>query len=285
MALSQMELLFGLPVFDPWQTFSRILYTSDPQVASPTKIVLTSEYGGKIVFTGSFTVTGGVVTDGTMTGFKVFANDTKVLVGSNYSTDAVALSAAIAEWQSFNPDPLYDLISDIPLKIIGSDDDDRIEGNDVSFKLIGRGGNDILEGGSGTGFLKGGKGNDWLSSGDGQETMSGGQGEDVFLFALSSLSPPTVIDKIKDFAPGEDLIALWPDPTAGLLPGFLLPEQFHKGTSATDAEQIIIYDKQTGRLFYDADGTGIEAQFQFAKLKAGTNLGADSFIVQELLAA
>ena len=160
MALSQMELLYGLPVFDPWQTFTRILYTSDPQVASSTKIVVTSEYGGKIVFTGSFTVTGGVVTGGTMTGFKVFANDTKVLVGSNYSTDAVALSAAIAEWQSFNAEPLYDLISEIPLKIVGSDDDDRIEGNDVSFKLIGRDGNDILEGGSGTGILKGGKGND-----------------------------------------------------------------------------------------------------------------------------
>jgi hypothetical protein len=285
MALSQMELLYGLPVFDPWQTFTRVLYTSDTQIASATRIVVPSEFGGKIVFTGSFTVTGGVVTGGTMTGFKVFANDTKVLVGSHYSTDAVALSEAITDWQGFDTEPLYDLISDIPLKIIGSDDDDHIEGNDVSFKLIGRGGNDILEGWTGTGFLKGGKGDDWLASGDGKETMSGGQGNDVFLFALSALDPPTVVDKIKDFTPGEDLIALWPDPTAGLLPGFLLPGQFHKGTSATDDEQIIIYDKHTGRLFFDVDGTGIESQFQFAKLKAGTKLSADSFIVQELLAA
>jgi Ca2+-binding RTX toxin-like protein len=285
MALSQMELLFGLPVFDPWQTFTRILYTSETQIASPTQIVVPSEYGGKIVFTGSFTVAGGVVTGGTMTGFKVFANDTKVLVGSNYSTDAVALSAAIDQWQLFNTEPLYDLISEIPLKIVGSDDDDHIEGNDVSFKLIGRGGNDVLEGESGTGFLKGGKGNDWLVSGDGQETMSGGKGDDVFLFQLSALSPPTAIDKIKDFVAGEDLISLWPDPDQGLLPGFLLPEQFHKGTSATTDAQIIIYDKQTGRLFYDVDGTGVEAQFQFAKLKAGPKLSADSFIVQELISA
>lgn len=285
MALSQMELLYGLPVFDPWQSFTRILYTSDPQVASPNKIVLTSEFGGKIVFTGTFTVTGGVVTGGTMTGFKVFANDTKVLVGSNYSTDAVALSAAITQWQAFNTEPLYDLISEIPLKIVGSDDDDHIEGNDVSFRLLGRDGNDILEGGSGTGVLKGGKGNDWLAAGDGQETMYGGQGDDVFLFALSALDPPTVVDKVKDFTPGEDLFALWPAPDAGLLPGFLLPEQFHKGTSATTDQQIIIYDKKTGRVFFDVDGIGIEAQFQFAKVKAGTKLTADDFIVQELLLA
>jgi hypothetical protein len=277
-----MKLLYGLPTFDAWDAFDRVLATSDTQVASSSQIVVPSEYGGgQVVFTGSFTVVGGIVTGGTMTGFQVFANQTKVIVGLNYSTDAVLLSDAINELQMGNWEPIYALISEIPIKIVGSDQDDYIWGNSVNYRIQGRGGNDILEGAMGTGTLKGGKGDDLLIASLGQETMSGGIGADVFLFdSLESTAP---VDKIKDFISGEDLISIRGDVNEGVLPGFLLATQFHKGTMATTADQRIIYDKKAGKLYYDGDGTGSEAQFQFAKITPGTKLSADSFIVQEFL--
>ena len=49
-------------------------------------------------------------------------------------------------------------------------------------------------------------------------------------------------------------------------PKTLTQDAFHIGKRAGDAEDRIIYDKGTGYLYYDPDGTGSAAQVRFAKL-------------------
>jgi Ca2+-binding RTX toxin-like protein len=49
---------------------------------------------------------------------------------------------------------------------------------------------------------------------------------------------------------------------------------------ARDASDRVIYETDTGKLFYDADGKGGAAKVHFATLNAGLNLtSADFFVV------
>ena len=101
MALPVVDLLFGFPVFDPTHNFFDAVYDGDFGTATPTRLPLVTTYGSKVVFTGDFTVDGaGVVTGGTVTGFKVFAGNTKVETGSGYDISITELIAAVADWQS-----------------------------------------------------------------------------------------------------------------------------------------------------------------------------------------
>jgi Ca2+-binding RTX toxin-like protein len=61
--------------------------------------------------------------------------------------------------------------------------------------------------------------------------------------------------------------------------GQLAADAFHLGSAAKDAEDRIIYHKATGGLFYDADGTGPEAQVQIAVLSNEAVLAASDFVV------
>ncbi len=45
--------------------------------------------------------------------------------------------------------------------------------------------------------------------------------------------------------------------------------QFTIGSSAADERDRFIYNKDTGALFFDSDGTGALEQMQFAKLATG----------------
>jgi hypothetical protein len=53
---------------------------------------------------------------------------------------------------------------------------------------------------------------------------------------------------------------------------------FRLGTAAGDANDRIIYDKATGNIYYDADGSGGGAKVLFAQVTAGTTLTNADFI-------
>ncbi len=118
---------------------------------------------------------------------------------------------------------------------------------------------------------KGGGKSGMIDTGDGNDLVVLGKKADTLLFA-SNLDAMTNVDTIKKFESGKDKIYLNLDIFTELSSGPLSPSQFHKGTAAADADDRIIYDKKSGSLYYDADGSGAAGQVKFADLGAGTKL-------------
>jgi len=107
-----------------------------------------------------------------------------------------------------------------------------------------------------------------------------GDKADKLLFG-SALDAATNVDTVKKFDSGKDAIYLDDEVFSTIAPGPLSSAAFHKGTSAADADDRIIYDKASGALYYDPDGTGALAQTQFAKLDGGPKLKASDFTIGE----
>ena len=160
-----------------------------------------------------------------------------------------------------------------------SDEDDQVRGFNGNDKIDGDGGNDVLDGGSGNDSLYGGSGadkligsggNDALSGGTGSDTLSGGGGADSFVFNTTPDS--SNIDRITDYNVAADTIRIDNAVFTGLSTGTLAASAFVKNTSgnAADGSDRIIYESDTGKLYFDRDGTGAAAKVHFATL--GTNL-------------
>jgi Ca2+-binding RTX toxin-like protein len=142
-----------------------------------------------------------------------------------------------------------------------------LSGNVLGNVITGLGGNDSFDGGAGNDVLHGGAGNDKLK---------GGAGADSFFFD-TPLDPATNVDRILDFAAADDTITLSRAVFAAIGAGTLTGGAFWAGTAAHDADDRIVYDNATGRIWYDADGNGAGAALLFAQVNAGTALSAADF--------
>lgn len=189
--------------------------------------------------------------------------DTALFLGT--ASAVVNLAVATAQNTGYG----LDLLSGIE-NLTSGDGADRLTGN----ALV-----NVLSAGLGDDSLDGAAGNDVLSGGDGADRLTGGAGVDVFVFdtALSA----TNIDRITDFVVVDDNIRLENDVFAGLATGVLAATAFVSNTTgvATTATQRIIYEKDTGALFFDADGNGAGFAIQFATLATGLALTSADFIV------
>ncbi|WP_305036731.1 calcium-binding protein [Paracoccus sp. JM45] len=128
--------------------------------------------------------------------------------------------------------------------------------------------------------LRGGAGNDLLDGSLGADTLSGEAGADSFRFS-TELGDGN-IDRIADFNVTDDLIVLDSfvfDNLGG--GGALAGDAFFASTSglAADTDDRIIYNSNSGGLFYDADGSGDDAAIQFAHISANLNLTAADFTI------
>jgi hypothetical protein len=150
--------------------------------------------------------------------------------------------------------------------------------------LIGEAGDDAIAGLGGNDVLKGEAGNDRLSGGLGNDQLWGGDGRDVFVFE-TRLNKRTNVDKIVDFSAADDSMylenAIFTKLGSGSAtrPKKITSDMFVKGTKAKDAEDRIIYDKKTGALYYDQDGTGSKAQVKIAVLTNKAALSHNDFFV------
>ncbi len=137
-----------------------------------------------------------------------------------------------------------------------------LTGNEFNQSITGNAGNNILNG-------KGGN-----------DTLTGLGGLDTFVFntALGS----TNVDKITDFNIADDTIKLENAiftalASVGTLAASLFKDNF---LGTRDADDKILYNSNTGSLFYDADGTGTSfAAIKFASLSTGLSLSASDFVV------
>ena len=155
-----------------------------------------------------------------------------------------------------------------PLANKGEAEDDvynSIEG------LIGSVFKDGLVGNTTANKIDGGAGDDVIGGSGGNDTLTGGAGMDVFVFD-SALDASKNVDVITDYTVGADTIGL--DKlifTALSGTGILSADQFAANLDgkAGDASDRIVYETDTGKLFYDADGNGAGTGIHFATIAGG----------------
>jgi Ca2+-binding RTX toxin-like protein len=174
--------------------------------------------------------------------------------------------------------------------ITGSNKANVISGNGGADVIKGMGGDDDLYGDTGPGgsssgnsgadTMDGGKGNDSLHAGLGADLLIGGAGRDNFIF--SALPNPFLgmddVDRIKDFNVKDDTILL-SSLYMEIDDGPLDKDVFVLGSTAKDAEDRILYDKASGKLYYDEDGKGGDDAVHFATLQNKAALTYHDFLV------
>jgi Ca2+-binding RTX toxin-like protein len=138
-----------------------------------------------------------------------------------------------------------------PIDLTGNDLGQTITGNAGANELDGRGGSDVLKGGA---------------------------GKDSFVFTTALVA--SNVDTIVDFA-ADDTIRLDDAVFKGLGKGTLGAAAFTANTTgrAADTSDRIIYEKDTGNLYYDPDGTGAIGAVLFAKLQPNLSLANTDFVV------
>jgi len=152
-------------------------------------------------------------------------------------------------------------------------------GHEGRNTLNGLVGNDILEGHGGGDKLDGGAGHDKLYGGLGNDSLTGGAGRDTFYFD-TALGGANVV-RIVAFSTRDDSIALESDIFTALAGSSKLSSAaFYSGSKAKDSGDRIIYNKSTGALSYDADGTGTAfSAIKFATLDKNLKLTASDFLI------
>jgi Ca2+-binding RTX toxin-like protein len=134
--------------------------------------------------------------------------------------------------------------------------------------LAGSAYNDTLIGNGSANVLQGGDGNDLLNGGNGSDRLVGGNGTDVFRFT-GTPNAATNIDTLTDFRGVDDSIQLENNIFTKLAnTGVLSSSNFraHASGDAGDSNDFVLYETDTGKLFYDADGNGAGAKVQIALL-------------------
>ena len=148
---------------------------------------------------------------------------------------------------------------------------ENLEGSKYNDTLTGDSQNNTIYGLNGNDTLNGGKGDDILYGGVGKDILYGGAGNDIFV--IDSLNKSD-IDSILDFSSKDDTIYLDNSIFASLInEGTLDSSNFVSNKSGTsiDSDDYIIYETDTGKLFYDADGSGNGAALQIATLYGISN--------------
>ncbi|MGO4831043.1 beta strand repeat-containing protein, partial [Rhizobiaceae sp. 2RAB30] len=140
----------------------------------------------------------------------------------------------------------------------------NLAGNEIAQTIVGNAGKNVI---SGMG---------------GNDTLTGGAGADYFDFR-APLNPTTNVDRITDFNVAADTIRLENAVMTGLgaVVGALGAEKFWKSATglAHDANDRIIYETDTGKLFYDSNGNASGGAIHFATLAPNLALTNADFAV------
>jgi serralysin len=163
------------------------------------------------------------------------------------------------------------------LNVNGTGQNDKIILGAGADTANGGAGIDVLFGMNGADILRGNEGADSLYGGLGADILVGGAGADTFMF--NTALGAGEVDRIYDFEVPADTILLNNAIFRSLADGGLAAGAFVTGTRALQADDRIIYNKTTGDIAYDADGSGAGAAVLFAKVNAGLALTSADFII------
>jgi Ca2+-binding RTX toxin-like protein len=163
-----------------------------------------------------------------------------------------------------------------------------VSGSIYNDTLTGSSGADYLNGYAGSDIVNGGDGDDYLAGGSSADTLTGGEGKDTFMLGSDrGLGIQNGVDTITDFNLTDDSFRLISaDFTAFIgMAGTLASNNFVAGadkTTATDADDYIIYNSSNGNVFYDADGSGSSySSVLIADITDGLALTHSHFIVSD----
>jgi Ca2+-binding RTX toxin-like protein len=234
--------------------------------AGDDEIIGTGESNELLGNDGSDTLEGGLGDD-TLDGGGGKGYDYARFTGSTAAT--VDLNNSAPQTTGYGSDKLIGIEG-----LIGGSGADSFIGDVNTNRFYGNAGNDVLSGGMNNDTLHGGTGNDKLT---------GGTQADAFVFD-TGLNAKTNVDTITDFAKEDSIYlenAIFKKLGAGSFanPAKLSKSYFVTGTKAKDKNDYIVYDKVTGALYYDADGSGKGVAVKFAQLKKGIVLAYDDFLV------
>lgn len=140
---------------------------------------------------------------------------------------------------------------------------------------------DKLTGDAGDNWLRGDSGDDTIAGGLGNDQLRGDAGRDSFVFN-TRLSAKDNIDEIEDFNVAADTIMLENAIFTKLSgTGTLSAAQFVANDSGTakDKSDRIIYEKDTGNLYYDCNGSAAGQRKLFAIVADELKITADDFFI------
>ncbi|WP_083531353.1 calcium-binding protein, partial [Pararhizobium antarcticum] len=163
----------------------------------------------------------------------------------------------------------------------GNSGANTLSGNSGKNTLDGGSGNDQLDGGSGIDKMIGGSGNDTLIGGAGSDMLTGGTGKDSFVFDAAT-SASSNVDTITDFNVADDRLVLENAIFKAVgSAGSLQSSAFAVNNSglATDAKHRLVYERDTGELYYDANGDVSGGSVLIARLDPKLALTHNDFFV------
>ncbi|WP_445505332.1 hypothetical protein [Microvirga sp. G4-2] len=179
----------------------------------------------------------------------------QVIEAAGYGTDTVYASTSHVLGASASVETLSTISASATTTI-------NLTGNSIANTLIGN---------AGANYLTGKAGND---------VLTGGKGKDTFVFD-TTLSATANVDTVRDFVAADDTIRLENAVFRGLkTTGTLAKGALQLGKVAKEADDRILYDKSTGYLYYDQDGSGTTYKATlFAKLTTKPTLTYADFYV------
>lgn len=156
---------------------------------------------------------------------------------------------------------------------------ENVRGGSGKDTLTGDSQANRLDGGVDNDTLKGLEGNDILVGGAGNDILTGNSGTDQFVFDVAT-NAASNLDRITDFNVASDTIVLENAIfTAFAATGTIASSTFYRGTKAHDTDDRLIYNKTTGDLFYDSNGSASGGSVQIADLSTGLSLTYKNFLI------
>lgn len=154
-------------------------------------------------------------------------------------------------------------------------------GNALDNVIVGNGAKNVINGGAGNDTILGGAGVDRLYGNIGNDTLTGGTGTDAFVFHAAP-NAATNVDRITDFSVADDVIWLENSvfTTLGAV-GTLSASAFVRNTTglAQDASDRLVYESDTGELYYDSNGNAAGGSTLIAVLNPNLLMTNLDFIV------
>ncbi|WP_210345872.1 calcium-binding protein [Microvirga soli] len=219
------------------------------------------------------------------------ANFFALMENDDGSCDVVVRSGITLDYETFGHRSFDVTVSDSKHEVSGTfalnlaDLIDRLTGTQRKDVLRGQSGSDIIKGLGDDDLLTGNGGGDRLHGGSGKDILTGGSGPDIFVFD-GKPNKETNLDRVTDFSVRDD--AVWLDNKVFAKLGKAgssdkpasLSKAFFATTTAKDRNDYLIYNKETGMLSYDADGSGFRSiAVEIAQMKNGLGLSHKDFFV------